>query len=98
MRILLIIAAAVLVFALVGWISFSKGPDDRSSINLETGKIRQDTQHAMKSGAQLLHKAGDNVAREANKASDSGTNGQTTASETTETNGQATTTTTTTAR
>jgi hypothetical protein len=68
MRLLLILAAAVLIFALVGWISFSSGPDDRASVNLETGKIRQDTQHAMKSGAEMLHKAGDNVAREANKA------------------------------
>ncbi len=85
MRLLLIIAAGVLVFALVGWISFSRGPDDRASINLETPKIRQDTQHAMQSGAELLHKAGDNVAREANKSPDSETARETTTTTTTTT-------------
>jgi hypothetical protein len=85
MRLLLILAAAVLVFALIGWISFSRGPDDRASINLETPKIRQDTQHAMQSGAELLHKAGDNVAREANKASNAEPAQQTTTTTTTTT-------------
>jgi hypothetical protein len=80
---LIIIAAAILIFALIGWISFSTGPDDRSSVNLETGKIRQDTQHAMKSGAELLHKAGDSVEREANKPTDVPTTRETTTTTTT---------------
>ena len=83
MRLLLIIAAAVLIFALIGWISFTKGPDDRSSVNIETGKIRQDTKHAMQSGAELLHKAGDNVEREANRPAETETNRETTTTTTT---------------
>ncbi len=66
MRALIVIVALILILALVGWITFSKGPD-RASIDLETGKIRQDTQHAMQSGAELLHKAGDKMATEANR-------------------------------
>jgi hypothetical protein len=66
MRAFLILVAIVLVFALVGWISFSKGPG-RASINLETEEIREDTQHAMQSGGELLHKAGDKMQNEANR-------------------------------
>ena len=65
MRAFLVFVALVLIFAIVGWIKFSKGPD-RASINLETGQIRQDTSRAMESGGQLLHKAGDKMESEAN--------------------------------
>lgn len=64
MRALIVIVAIVFILALVGWISFSKGPDT-ASIDLETGKIRQDTRNAMQSGAEVLHKAGDKMATEA---------------------------------
>jgi hypothetical protein len=67
MRALILLAVIVLVLALVGWISFSKGPD-RTSINIESNKIRQDTKEVMESGAKMLHKAGDNVEAEANRA------------------------------
>ena len=66
MRGILLLAAVVLVLALVGWISFSKGPD-RASINLESDRIRQDTKQVMESGAKMLHKAGNKVEAEANK-------------------------------
>lgn len=66
MRALIVIVALGLILALVGWISFSKGPD-RASVNLETGEIRQDTQRAMQSGAELLHKAGDKIESEMNR-------------------------------
>jgi len=69
MRALILIAAVVLIFALVGWISFSKGPD-RASVNLETGAIRQDTQQAMQKGGELLRKAGDRVEADANRQPD----------------------------
>ena len=69
MRALLIVVALVLIFALVGWISFNKGPD-RASINIESDKIRTDTKDVMDSGAHLLHKAGDKVESEANRAPD----------------------------
>jgi hypothetical protein len=63
MRGFIILAVILLVFALVGWISFSKGPD-RASINLESDRIRQDTKQVMESGAELLHKAGDEIGDE----------------------------------
>lgn len=66
MRALILLAAIVLVLALVGWISFSKAPD-RTSINIESDRIRQDTKRMMESGAQVLHKAGDKVEAEADR-------------------------------
>ncbi len=69
MRALILLAAIVLVLALVGWISFSTGPD-RASVNIESERIRQDTKQVMESGAQVLHKAGDKVDAEANRDAD----------------------------
>lgn len=66
MRALILLAAIVLVLALVGWISFSKGPD-HASITIESDKIRQDTRQVMESGAQVLHKAEDKIDAEANQ-------------------------------
>jgi hypothetical protein len=66
MRVLILLVAIVLVLAVAGWISFSKGPD-RTSINIESGKIRQDTKQVMESGAQVLHKAGNEVEAEAKR-------------------------------
>ena len=66
MRALIVVVVLVLVFALLGWITFSKGPD-RASINIESDQIRQDTKQAMESGAELLHKAGDKVQSEADR-------------------------------
>jgi len=69
MRVLIIIVVLILVGVLVGWITFSKGPD-QSSINLNTGAIRQDTKQAVESGAQLLHRAGDKMEAEASRTPD----------------------------
>jgi hypothetical protein len=44
------------IFALVGWISFS-ADDGRSSINLETDEIREDTGEIMGKGSELLQDA-----------------------------------------
>jgi cytoskeletal protein RodZ len=66
MRVLILLVAIVLVLAVAGWISFSKSPD-RTSINIESERIRQDTKQVMESGAQVLHKAGDKVEAEANR-------------------------------
>jgi hypothetical protein len=52
--------AIVFLMALVGWVTFGVGPG-RSSINLETDEIRQDTQQALESGAQVLRNAGEAV-------------------------------------
>ena len=62
MRALLFLVAVVLILAFAGWISFSKS-SDRSSINLETQQIKQDTDRALESGSNLLREAGDAVDR-----------------------------------
>jgi hypothetical protein len=66
MRAVIVLLALVVICALVGWISFSNGPD-RSSININTNEIRQDTKQVVQSGADLLHKAGDKIEQEANR-------------------------------
>jgi hypothetical protein len=60
MRAVLILIAIVLVLSLVGWISFHRAPDG-PSVKIETEHIRQDTKDLVQSGANLLHKAGDEV-------------------------------------
>jgi hypothetical protein len=60
MRALIFLVAIVLLLALAGWISFSNS-SGRSSINIETQKIEQDTDRAMETGSNLLRKAGDAV-------------------------------------
>jgi hypothetical protein len=60
MRVLLLLIAVVAILALVGWITFSSEPG-RSSVNIETQEIREDTEGVMKSGSDLLHKAGDEI-------------------------------------
>jgi hypothetical protein len=61
MRVLILVLALVVLFALAGWITFS-GDAGRSSIHLETNEIRQDTGEAMHKGAELLEKAEEEVA------------------------------------
>ena len=63
MRAFILLAAIVLILALIGWITFGVGPG-RSSINLETEKIRQDTQEVLESGADAMRQAEDAVADE----------------------------------
>jgi hypothetical protein len=62
MRALILLVVVILALALAGWISFSKSPD-RSSINLETQQIQQDTDRALESGSNLLRNAGEAVDR-----------------------------------
>lgn len=62
MRALIILAAVVLLMALIGWVTFSRGPGE-SSINLETDQIKSDTQEAMESGAKMLDEAEDAITR-----------------------------------
>lgn len=63
MRTLLILAAVILIFAIVGWITFS---DDsgRSSINLETTEIREDTGEMMRKSSELLQNAEEELTTE----------------------------------
>ena len=56
MRALILLVAIVFILALIGWVTFGTGPG-RSSVNLETDKIRQDTQQALESGAEALEDA-----------------------------------------
>ena len=60
MRVLIILAAIVILFALVGWITFGNDAD-RPSINLETEEIRQDTSEMMNKGSELLKDAEEEV-------------------------------------
>jgi hypothetical protein len=62
MRAILFLAFVVLILMLVGWVTFS-ADDSRSSINLETQEIKEDTQKVLDSGATLLDKAGDELNR-----------------------------------
>jgi hypothetical protein len=57
MRVLIFLAIVAVLLAFAGWITFNSGPD-RTSINLETNEIRQDTQEIVRSGAKMLDKAG----------------------------------------
>lgn len=61
MRVLIVFAALVLLFALIGWITFSND-EGRSSINIETDEIRQDTGEMMNKGSDLLKDAEQEVA------------------------------------
>ena len=56
MRALIIVIVVIVVLVLVGWITFSRGPD-RTTINVETDKIERDTQSVLETGAQTLDKA-----------------------------------------
>jgi hypothetical protein len=62
MRAILFLAFVIIVLVLVGWLTFS-ADDSRSSINLETQEIKEDTQKVLDSGATLLEKAGDELKR-----------------------------------
>ncbi len=61
MRALLIILGLIVIFALVGWITFSDD-DGRASINVETNEIREDTGEIMNKGSELLKDAEQEVA------------------------------------
>jgi hypothetical protein len=67
MRALIILVAIVLILSLIGWVTYSKAPG-RSSINIETQQIKQDTDRALESGSNLLRKAGDAVDSKAEPA------------------------------
>jgi hypothetical protein len=61
MRVLIILAAILVLLALVGWITFGND-SERSSINLETEEIRKDAGEMMNKGSELLKEAEDEVA------------------------------------
>ncbi len=63
MRGLIILAAIAALLAVAGWITFSSDTD-RSSINLETEEIREDTGQMMQSGSELLHDAEEELSEE----------------------------------
>ena len=60
MRGLIFLALIVIVLALVGWLTFSNEAD-RSSINLETERIQENTQQMLESGSEALRDAGDSI-------------------------------------
>jgi hypothetical protein len=60
MRAVLVLIAIILILSLIGWITFHKSPEG-PSVTVETEQIRNDTKDVVQSGANLLHKAGDEV-------------------------------------
>jgi hypothetical protein len=56
MRVLIFLAIVVALLAFAGWLTFSSDTG-RTSINLETNEIRQDTQEIVRSGAKILDKS-----------------------------------------
>ena len=63
MRALVFLALIVLLLAIAGWVTFSRGPG-RASVNFETSAIREDTQEALDTGSRVLENAGDAVDRD----------------------------------
>jgi hypothetical protein len=61
MRFLIILAVVILLLAIAGWITFSKD-SGRTSINIETNEIREDTGAIMNKGANLLNNAENEIA------------------------------------
>ena len=57
MRGIIALVLIVIVFVLIGWISFTRAPG-HTSINLETHEIKKDTQEMINSGSELLNEAG----------------------------------------
>jgi hypothetical protein len=60
MRALLVLIVVIALLAFAGWLTFSSGPG-RTSVNLETNEIREDTKEIVRSGAEILDKAGDEL-------------------------------------
>jgi hypothetical protein len=60
MRALLILIIVIALLAFAGWLTFSYGPG-RTSVNLETNAIREDTQEMVRSGAKILDRAQDEL-------------------------------------
>jgi hypothetical protein len=63
MRGLIILVAIVALLAVAGWITFSND-SGRSSINLETDKIREDTGQIMHEGSEALSDAEEELSDE----------------------------------
>jgi hypothetical protein len=55
MRTLIFLALVLLVLAMVGWVTFSRN-GAKTSINLETGQMKHDTNEMIDSGRELVHK------------------------------------------
>lgn len=60
MRVLLIVAAAVALLFVAGWLTFNTGDGD-ASLNVETDRIRQDTQELIEGGQRTMQDVDDKV-------------------------------------
>jgi hypothetical protein len=56
MRALIIFVLIVLLLALIGWVSFNRN-GSKASINLETDRIKSDTQEMIEAGKSVLHES-----------------------------------------
>jgi Flp pilus assembly protein TadB len=60
MRVLLIVAAILLLMALGGWIVFNRS-DSSASVELKTEQIQEDTSEAVRNTREWLEDAGDEL-------------------------------------
>jgi hypothetical protein len=60
MRALFFLIVVIALLAFAGWLTFSSGPG-RTSVNLETNEIREDTREIVRSGAKILDRTGDEL-------------------------------------
>ena len=60
MRAILILVFVVVILALVGWVTFSRD-GDRTSINIETQEIKDDSRKMIESGKSFIEKAEEKI-------------------------------------
>ncbi|HJQ78658.1 MAG TPA: hypothetical protein VJ828_01820 [Lacipirellulaceae bacterium] len=60
MKALLVLIIVIALLAFAGWLTFSSGPG-RTSVNVETNEIREDTQEIVRSGAKIIDRAGEEL-------------------------------------
>jgi hypothetical protein len=58
MRAIALLIVAVVILALVGWITFNVS-SDRAGVNIETEKVEQDTESLIEAGRELVNDAGE---------------------------------------
>jgi beta-lactam-binding protein with PASTA domain len=66
MRVLLLLIALVVIAIVLGWVTFSPGPE-RSTINIEKQEIREDTRELLDSGAKIVNQADEGIDRAADR-------------------------------
>lgn len=60
MRALLVIVVIALVLVFVGWLKFSS-PDGNPTLQVDTDKVKHDTQHIVEGTKDVVHEATEDV-------------------------------------